>query len=547
MQWKLKGDDIAERISDLSSEDKSKDKCTEVERGVVQVHKSSPSEIYGTIQDGRTGRSFRLVRTDGHNWKLSYSDKSNNTDSKQAGLLSKLASAPGKVLVKVKLDSNGKSLLHHYLTAKEWGYPGGKAEPDEDMEDAAVRELKELTGYHIDKSKLKHDGIKNGHHQFSGTLADISKIEPVFYENGNPRELYWGDEPISKSANLKIIKQALFLSQLKIAAASRSRLPSGHGLSPNVADSLDDVLERNSQIYGQRGYGGIKSIDDLLDPSNKHVTRLGTIPGKLPHSVGPGGGAVSELSLHRVGQGSINTQGRDIYPTSFMQRWRTGYDPSNKPIYSLDHDEVLNQPMYRSTGTGSGESSRGRFVPMDKIHAPRVLGNQVDQMHSIPGEQGRYYKNRLPPSPLDLGGSGKGTWINKSINSVDRNGNVVNTSLLHQDDIRPNEVGLRFSKESLPSHLEGAQSLLAKHHNSLQSPIVNKPATLASPFAAPPVVAPRAPAAPVSILGKLKPTGRNAARTAVAAALSAGLGWGMNKAKDWWNSTPTPPPPATSQ
>lgn len=79
MQWKLKDNGVAERISDLSSEDKSKDKCTEVERGVVQVHKSSPSEIYGTIQDGRTGRSFRLVRTDGHNWKLSYNDKDNST------------------------------------------------------------------------------------------------------------------------------------------------------------------------------------------------------------------------------------------------------------------------------------------------------------------------------------------------------------------------------------------------------------------------------------------------------------------------------------
>lgn len=105
----------------------------------------------------------------------------------------RLANAPGKVLVKVKLDSNGKSLLHRYLTTKEWGYPGGKAEPDEEMEDAAVRELKELTGYHIDKSKLKYDGVKDKHHQFSGKLEDVSKIEPAFYETGNPRELYWGD------------------------------------------------------------------------------------------------------------------------------------------------------------------------------------------------------------------------------------------------------------------------------------------------------------------------------------------------------------------
>ena len=47
----------------------------------------------------------------------------------------KSASAPGNVLVKVKPASTAKSLLHHYLKAQEWGYPAGKQEPGQELED----------------------------------------------------------------------------------------------------------------------------------------------------------------------------------------------------------------------------------------------------------------------------------------------------------------------------------------------------------------------------------------------------------------------------
>ena len=58
-----------------------------------------------------------------------------------APVVDKLASAK-KELVRVKLDNDeGKSLMHHYLNAKKWDYPAGKVEPNEKLEDAAVREL----------------------------------------------------------------------------------------------------------------------------------------------------------------------------------------------------------------------------------------------------------------------------------------------------------------------------------------------------------------------------------------------------------------------
>ena len=40
----------------------------------------------------------------------------------------------------------------------------------------------------------------------------------------------------------------------KLAAASGSRLPPGHGFSPSVVADLDHVLDLNSKIHGQRGF-----------------------------------------------------------------------------------------------------------------------------------------------------------------------------------------------------------------------------------------------------------------------------------------------------
>ena len=118
----------------------------------------------------------------------------------------KLASdtEPKKELVRVKLEDNdGKSLTHHYLTAKKWDYPAGKVEPNEDRDDAAVRELRERSGHHIDKGKLKYNGHSDGFHQYSGSLSDVSKIDPSHYETGELRQLSWKKESsVSKLASL---------------------------------------------------------------------------------------------------------------------------------------------------------------------------------------------------------------------------------------------------------------------------------------------------------------------------------------------------------
>ena len=186
----------------------------------------------------------------------------------------KMEESVGKVLVKVKLDSNGKSLLHHYLNAKEWGYPGGKAEPDEEIEDAAVRELKERTGYHIDKSKLKYTGLKDGYHQFSGKLEDVSKIEPAFYETGNPRELYWGEEEhkepsVSKQANdAKKMEESVILFKigmkcLREAVGSKSDISKPQGKHDSIPPIPQDVktidIDNKKKAWLKKWWGKYKS------------------------------------------------------------------------------------------------------------------------------------------------------------------------------------------------------------------------------------------------------------------------------------------------
>lgn len=104
-------------------------------------------------------------------------------------------------LVKIKLHDGEKSLLHHYLTAGKWEHPAGRVEDKEHHSDAAIRELKERTGYNIDKTKLKYDGHSEGFHQYSGSLKDVSKIDKAYYETGEPRQLKIANEILKIKAN----------------------------------------------------------------------------------------------------------------------------------------------------------------------------------------------------------------------------------------------------------------------------------------------------------------------------------------------------------
>ena len=170
----------------------------------------------------------------------------------------KLASdaEPKKELVRIKLDDNdGKSLTHHYLTAKKWDYPAGKVEPNEDRDDAAVRELRERTGHHIDKSKLKYNGHSDGFHQYSGVLSDVSKIDSAHYETGEPRQLSWKKEAGVYTASGDKV-QGVGLRKMYHSLLEEQGLP---GLGVNNEDTGDVELSfdgdeaKRQEVFNQLG------------------------------------------------------------------------------------------------------------------------------------------------------------------------------------------------------------------------------------------------------------------------------------------------------
>lgn len=161
-----------------------------------------------------------------------------------------------KELVRVKLEDNdGKSLIHHYLNAKEWNFPAGRVETNEDHADAAVRELRERTGYHIDKSKLKYNGHTGGFHQYSGSLSDVSKIEPAYYETGEPRQLSWNKQAGVYTASGEKV-QGVGLRKMYHSLLDEQGLP---GLGVNNEDTGDVELSfdgdevKRQEVFDQLG------------------------------------------------------------------------------------------------------------------------------------------------------------------------------------------------------------------------------------------------------------------------------------------------------
>ena len=70
MQWRLNSAEDATRIEDLADE-KLEDGQIHAS-GAAQVHKSSPSLIHATMQDGRIGSTFSLTKQQGDNWKVQH-------------------------------------------------------------------------------------------------------------------------------------------------------------------------------------------------------------------------------------------------------------------------------------------------------------------------------------------------------------------------------------------------------------------------------------------------------------------------------------------
>ncbi|KND50061.1 MAG: pyrophosphohydrolase [Parcubacteria bacterium C7867-008] len=92
-------------------------------------------------------------------------------------------------VVSCVLEHNGSFLLLHRHAHKPqgntWGLPGGKAEPEEDIQTAIAREVFEETGYvaspevfiHSHELLVTHDGYDFVYHVFGHTLSNPYEVQ----------------------------------------------------------------------------------------------------------------------------------------------------------------------------------------------------------------------------------------------------------------------------------------------------------------------------------------------------------------------------------
>ena len=233
-------------------------------------------------------------------------------------------------------------------------------------------------------------------------------------------------------------------------ARATSRLPKNHGIPNQFVGAVEDALATNSRLIGRRGLGMINSVDDVTR-RNPNLRYMGSAEARLPGAKQHGVGVVDYF---QAGVDDVGTAGgRQMSPMVMRQRYRTGYDPSGKAIYDKANVDVIKQPMYVSTGTGSGASSAGRWVPFSEVHAPANAAADVKRLHAANPRLAA----RLPVAPVIPGTSGDASWLGKHVNMVDAQGNLI------RENIAAPGLG-RWSKEALPPHLEAAQEVLNRFY-----------------------------------------------------------------------------------
>jgi len=346
MQWKLKDNDVAERISDLSSEDKSKDKCTEVERGVVQVHKSSPSEIYGTIQDGKTGRSFRLVRTDGHNWKLSYNDKDKST-KKLATLLSKCSD----------LKKNSK-LESREITSEEYDKLPSISEPRAELD--SIGDTKRLIFISGALGAMTASVIAN--YYLNKKLKNIPKvnkknINDIFVSQGLPNNFpafkkkdlqnAYYQSPVGEG-NLKDFTKLHSLDENKISKDQKNKIETQGAIvyDPNFA-SAGIIAHEGGHAKVQQA-GGIRSFNqNYLRPVGGIIGSLAPLIGSLTYATTKSPN-LALLAASTSALGYIPTLISEYQATSHANDYLDSKDFSGK---GKNHKDVHKDNLITAYGT----------------------------------------------------------------------------------------------------------------------------------------------------------------------------------------------------
>jgi 8-oxo-dGTP pyrophosphatase MutT (NUDIX family) len=105
----------------------------------------------------------------------------------------KEASTPEE-LVRVQVHKpGGKRLMHWYLKAERWNYPGGRTEKGETRQEGAARELLERTGYSVkDLKSLKYKGVnQQGVHTYQTGHKNLRRVASPGAHGGYASKVTW--------------------------------------------------------------------------------------------------------------------------------------------------------------------------------------------------------------------------------------------------------------------------------------------------------------------------------------------------------------------
>jgi hypothetical protein len=163
---------------------------------------------------------------------------------------------PGYVRINAA-DAQGNKLLHHYLTANEWGSPAGRIEEGEEPGMAAIRELLERTGYQAQPEHLTPAGVDGDFHVFNAPLERLTQIGKPQTEVkiGADNAMNFALAPTSRSEENMSLIQAL---EQEAKQAGIVGDIARHPVTPFVAQPLagagislllNELMRRGSEAY----------------------------------------------------------------------------------------------------------------------------------------------------------------------------------------------------------------------------------------------------------------------------------------------------------
>lgn len=195
---------------------------------------------------------------------------------------------PGYVRIEVPGDKG--FLLHHYLRADKYDHPAGRIEPGETPHTAAVRELRERTGYEPHRpTDLTPKGVDGDFHVFTVPFHGLRQVAKPGELGGYSTDVVFGQPHTPKVAADKIpggLADRVPRSAFDPAALAEGRkVEAEHTSDPAVADeiardhlALHSVGRYNTQSISRVIHEGVTGGQESVQ-QKAASTRVSSVAG----------------------------------------------------------------------------------------------------------------------------------------------------------------------------------------------------------------------------------------------------------------------------